>query len=63
MKIIKLGFKNMKNNKLRTGLTVLGVAVAVFVFAFFQSMQSTMQGVVAKAGDENNLIVLKENAW
>lgn len=63
MKVLKLAYKNMKNNKLRTGLTLLGVAVAVFVFAFFQSMQSTMEGVVTQAGENNNLIVLEQNIW
>ncbi|MBZ0137405.1 MAG: hypothetical protein K8I27_13645 [Planctomycetes bacterium] len=63
MKILKLAFKNMKNNKLRAGLTVLGVSVAVFVFAFFQSMQSTMRGVVTRAGENNNLIMLEQNTW
>lgn len=63
MKFLPLALKNLKNNRLRTSLTVLGVAVAVFVFCFFQSMQSTMASVVTKAGEENNLIVLQANAW
>lgn len=63
MKFLPLALKNLKNNRLRTGLTVLGVGVAVFVFCFFQSMQSTMASVVTKAGEENNLIVLQGNMW
>lgn len=63
MKFLMLAFKNMKNNILRTLLTVVGVGVAVFVFCFFQSMQATMQGVVDQAGEDNNLIVLQENVW
>ena len=63
MKFLSLAFKNMKNNRLRTALTVLGVGVAVFVFCFFQSMQATMQGVVDKAGEDNNIVVLREGVW
>lgn len=63
MKFLPLVFKNLKNNRLRTALTVIGVAVAVFVFCFFQSMQATMENVVTKAGEENNLIVLQANSW
>ncbi|MHC4841355.1 MAG: hypothetical protein ACYTDT_10455 [Planctomycetota bacterium] len=63
MKFLALAFKNMKNNRLRTALTVVGVGVAVFVFCFFQSMQATMQGVVDKAGEDNNVVVLREGVW
>jgi cell division protein FtsX len=63
MKFLPLVFKNLKNNRIRTALTVIGVAVAVFVFGFFLSMQSTMEGVVKQVGDSNNLIVLQGNAW
>lgn len=63
MKFLFLMSRNMWNNKIRTALTIVGVAVAVGVFCFFQSMQSTMDGVVDEAGQMNNLVVLKENAW
>jgi cell division protein FtsX len=63
MNILLLAIKNLKSNVLRTSLTVIGVAVAVFVFSFFLSMQATMENVVTQAGKQNNLIVLQGNAW
>lgn len=63
MKYLLLAIKNMKNNRVRTALTLLGVAVAVFVFGFFESTRHTMRSVVLEAGKDNNLIVMKENSW
>ncbi|MCC6572295.1 MAG: hypothetical protein IT462_00770 [Planctomycetes bacterium] len=63
MNIVTFSLKNMRHNPIRTALTVIGVAAAVFVFCFFQSMQSTMLGVVEEAGRQNNLVVIKEHTW
>lgn len=63
MKLLGFAWKNVRNNPIRAGLTLLGVSVAVFVFCFFQSMQHTMSAVVARAGADNNLVVMKEHTW
>ncbi|MBK8207030.1 MAG: hypothetical protein IPK87_09605 [Planctomycetes bacterium] len=63
MKILLLSLKGVKNNRMRAALTMLGVAVAVFVFVFFASTRHTMSNVVAEAGKDNNLVVMKENTW
>jgi hypothetical protein len=63
MKYLQIALKNMKNNRVRAALTLLGVAVAVFVFGFFESTRHTMRSVVLEAGKDNNLVVLKENTW
>lgn len=63
MKILLLSLKGVKNNRMRATLTMLGVAVAVFVFVFFESTRHTMSNVVAEAGRDNNLVVMKENTW
>jgi cell division protein FtsX len=58
-----LPLKNVRNNRLRSLLVLLGVAVAVFVFCFFESVQRTMANVVAQAAMNNNLVVIKEHTW
>jgi cell division protein FtsX len=63
MKYLVLALKNMRNNRTRTLLTMLGVAVAVFVLTFFQSMRHTMHSVVAAAGKDNNLVAIQQNVW
>lgn len=63
MRYLSLIPKSLLNNRLRTALTLTGVAVAAFVFCFFESMQHTMTAVVAKAGENNNLVVMKINTW
>jgi cell division protein FtsX len=63
MKYLILALKNMRNNPTRTLLTMLGVAVSVFVLVFFQSIRHTMNSVVAQAGKDNNLIIMQQNVW
>ncbi|MCC7509472.1 MAG: hypothetical protein IT464_08865 [Planctomycetes bacterium] len=63
MKYLRMALRNMKSNRMRTLLTLLGVAVAVFVFAFFESTRHTMRNVVTEAAKDNNLVVMKENTW
>lgn len=63
MKSLWFVWKSLRNNRLRTALTALGMAVAVFIFCFFQSVSHTMEGVVRDAGKNNNLVVMKENTW
>jgi hypothetical protein len=63
MKYLLIALKNMRNNRVRAALTLVGVAVAVFVLVFFQSTRHTMSNLVAEAGKENNLVVMKENSW
>jgi hypothetical protein len=63
MKYLLLALKNMKNNRVRAVLTLVGVGVAVFVFVFFESTRHTLHQVVTEAGKDNNLIVMKENTW
>ena len=63
MRYLSLIPKSLLANRLRTVLTLIGVAVAASVFCFFESMQHTMSAVVAKAAENNNLVVMKINTW
>ena len=57
---LKLIAKNVKQNKLRTTLTMLGIVMAVFIFCFFQSVQIGMKNVTAEAAKLNNLVVVQQ---
>ncbi len=63
MNIWTLPLKNVRNNRLRSALVLLGVATAVFVFCFFESVQLTMASVVDQASRNNNLVAIKEHTW
>lgn len=63
MNIWSLPLKNVKNNRLRSALVLLGVATAIFVFCFFESVQLTMASVVEQAGKNNNVVAIKEATW
>ena len=57
---LKLIGKNVRQNKLRTTLTTLGIVMAVFIFCFFQSVQIGMKNVTTEAGKLNNLVVIEQ---
>ncbi|MCC6150803.1 MAG: hypothetical protein IT461_11180 [Planctomycetes bacterium] len=63
MNIWTLPLKNVRNNRLRSALVLLGVATAIFVFCFFESVQIAMAGVVAQASKNNNVVAIKEHTW
>ncbi len=63
MNIWTLPLKNVRNNRLRSALVLLGVATAIFVFCFFESVQLTMASVVAQASKNNNVVAIKEHTW
>jgi len=63
VKFLLLALKNIRENRVRTALTVVGVGVAVFIFCFFQSIQSSMGQIVREAGRYNNLVVMEKNKW
>ena len=63
IKILNFAWKNLRVNRVRTLLTVVGVAVAIFIFCFFQSVKSTMDDLVAQAGEMNNLVVMQDTIW
>ena len=52
MRILKLVFKNMLRHKLRTGLTVAGIAIAVIAFSLLRTVVTAWgSGVEATAAD------------
>ena len=63
MKILSFSWKNLRVNRVRTLLMIAGVAVAIFIFCFFPSVKSTMDNLVAEAGEMNNLVVMQDTIW
>lgn len=62
-KLLPLILKSMKQKRVRTMLTIIGVSVAVFIFCFFQAIQDNMDDVISSAGAHNNLVVSESNKW
>jgi putative ABC transport system permease protein len=63
LNLIRLALKNVRENRVRTLLTVIGTAVAIFIFCFFQSISAKMNRIVSEAGNKNNLVVSEKNKW
>jgi len=62
-RLLRLALKNIRENRVRTILTIIGVSVAIFIFCFFQSIQSSMGDIVSEASKQNNLVVMERNKW
>jgi hypothetical protein len=63
MNLWTLPLKNVRNNRLRSALVLVGVASAIFVFCFFESVQLTMASVVDQAAKNNNVVAIREHTW
>ena len=62
-RLLRLALKNIRENRVRTLLTIVGVSVAIFIFCFFQSIQSSMRAIVGEASKQNNLVIMEKNKW
>lgn len=59
----KLALKQLLRNRLRSILTVLGVAIGMFLYAAVETMQSSLQSVTQSSPDDNTLVVYRENRF
>ena len=63
MKIpFKYIFRNFKNRKLTTGITVFGIALVVFVFSAVLMMAYGVQRTLIQTGSEENVLVARKSA-
>ena len=63
MKILALALKNITRHRLRSLLTMAGVAAGMFLFTAVETMQHSL-GTVTKAGaDDTTLVVYRENRF
>ncbi len=63
MKIpFKYIFRNFKNRKLTTGITVFGIALVVFVFSAVLMMAYGVQKTLIQTGSDENVLVARKSA-
>ncbi|NWK54263.1 ABC transporter permease [Verrucomicrobiaceae bacterium N1E253] len=63
MKLISLAFKNLSRHRLRSLLTILGVAAGMFLYASVETMQGSLAKATQVSADDTTLIVYRENRF
>ena len=63
MKFLALALKNLTRNKLRSLLTILGVAAGMFLFASVETMQTSLARATKTGADDTTLVVYRENRF
>ena len=63
MKLFILSLKNLTRHRLRTILTVLGVATGMFLFAAVETMQSSLATATEAGANDTTLTVYRENRF
>jgi len=63
MKLLILALKNLTRNKLRSLLTVLGVAAGMFLYASVQTMQHSLAVATEGNATDTTLVVYRENRF
>jgi cell division protein FtsX len=56
-------WKSIRRNKVRTALTVFGVMVAVAIFIFLGSFESSMNATIESAAQGTLLVMSQKDAW
>jgi len=63
MKLLALAFKNLTRNRLRSLLTMLGVAAGMFLYTAVQTMQHSLAEATKTNADDTTLVVYRENRF
>jgi putative ABC transport system permease protein len=63
MKLISLAFKNLTRHRLRSLLTILGVAAGMFLYASVETMQGSLARATKISADDTTLVVYRENRF
>lgn len=63
MKLAILALKNLTRNRLRSLLTVLGVAAGMFLYASVQTMQHSLSVATESSAADTTLVVYRENRF
>jgi putative ABC transport system permease protein len=63
MKLIILAMKNLTRNRLRSLLTIAGVAAGMFLYASVQTMQHSLSVATQSSADDTTLVVYRENRF
>ncbi len=63
MKLLTLAFKNLTRHRLRSLLTILGVAAGMFLYTAVQTMQSSLAKATEANATDTTLVVYRENRF
>ena len=63
MKLLILAMKNLTRNRLRSLLTIAGVAAGMFLYASVQTMQHSLSVATQSSADDTTLVVYRENRF
>lgn len=63
LKLTSLALKNLSRNRLRSLLTILGVAAGMFLYASVQTMQYSLATATKTTADDTTLVVYRENRF
>jgi len=63
MKLVTLALKNLTRHRLRSLLTVLGVAAGMFLYASVETMQNSLATATNISADDTTLVVYRENRF
>ena len=55
--------RNVVRNKVRTTLTLLGVMVAVGIFCFLSSIESSMKRAIDRVAQSSLLVLSEKDQW
>lgn len=63
MKLLTLALKNLTRHRLRSLLTILGVAAGMFLYASVQTMQESLSSATEMNAGDTTLVVYRENRF
>lgn len=63
IELAQLAGKQLLRNRLRSLLTILGVAIGMFLFAAVETMQHSLNAVTRTSPEDNTLVVYRENRF
>jgi putative ABC transport system permease protein len=63
MKLLVLAWKNLVRHRLRSILTILGVAAGMFLYTSVQTMQHSLSTATKMNADDTTLVVYRENRF
>jgi putative ABC transport system permease protein len=61
--LITLAWKQIARHRVRSALTIVGVAAGMFLYTAVQSMQSSLKAVTESGANESILVVYRENRF
>ena len=62
-KLLPYVFRSIARNKVRTVLTLFGLMVAVGIFCFLVSIESSMERTIDRAAESSLLVVTQKDQW